>query len=75
MSRGQNIVIAWRSEEVKADRAAGLAGELVRLKVDVMVVSGTGAKTPVSPSRSPCRFGRTRCFGSSGNFKTGRVGR
>ena len=37
---GKNIVIEWRSAEGKADRLPGLAAELVRLKVDIIVSAG-----------------------------------
>ena len=37
---GQNIVIEWRSAEGKVDRLPALAAELVRLKVDIVVVAG-----------------------------------
>jgi putative ABC transport system substrate-binding protein len=37
---GQNIVIEYRHAEGKVDRAPELAAELVRLKVDVIVVPG-----------------------------------
>ena len=37
---GKNIVIEWRSAEGKLDRLPDLAGELVRLKVDVIVTTG-----------------------------------
>jgi len=37
---GKNIVIEWRYAEGKADRLPGLAAELVRLKVDVIVTGG-----------------------------------
>ncbi len=37
---GKNIVIEWRSSEGKSERAPGLAAELVRLKVDVIVTAG-----------------------------------
>ena len=40
---GKNIVIEWRFAEDKADRLAGLAAELVRLKVEVIVTSGPAA--------------------------------
>jgi putative tryptophan/tyrosine transport system substrate-binding protein len=40
---GKNIVIEWRSIEGKADRLPGLAAELVRLKVDVIVTAGPQA--------------------------------
>src|SRR5262245_6525583 len=37
---GQNILIEYRYAEGKVDRLPDLAGELVRLKVDVIVVGG-----------------------------------
>src|SRR5215831_9026250 len=37
---GQNIAIEYRYAEGKNDRLPGLATELVRLKVDIIVVSG-----------------------------------
>jgi putative tryptophan/tyrosine transport system substrate-binding protein len=37
---GQNIAIEYRYAEGKIDRFAELAAELVRLKVDIMVVAG-----------------------------------
>jgi putative ABC transport system substrate-binding protein len=40
---GKNIVIEWRSSEGKADRLPGLAAELVRLKVDIIVSGGPTA--------------------------------
>jgi putative tryptophan/tyrosine transport system substrate-binding protein len=45
---GKNIVIEWRFAEGSADRLPGpdLAAELVRLKVDVIVTSGSGATRP-----------------------------
>jgi putative ABC transport system substrate-binding protein len=43
---GKNIVIEWRSSEGKADRLPGLAAELVRLKVDVIVTGGAAATRP-----------------------------
>jgi putative ABC transport system substrate-binding protein len=39
---GKNIVIEWRSGEGKRDRQPALAGELARLKVDVIVTVGAG---------------------------------
>jgi putative ABC transport system substrate-binding protein len=38
---GKNIVIEWRSAEGKSERVPALAAELVRLKVDVIVSSGS----------------------------------
>src|SRR5712692_7522934 len=43
---GQNIAIEWRYAEGQADRLPGLAAELVRLKVDVIVTGGAGATRP-----------------------------
>ena len=37
---GKNIVIEWGSSERKLDRLPGLAAELVRLKVDIIVTAG-----------------------------------
>ena len=37
---GQNIAIEYRYAEAKLDRAPALAAELVRLKVDIIVVAG-----------------------------------
>ena len=39
---GKNIVIEWRSSEGQLDRLSELATELVRLKVDVIVTTGSG---------------------------------
>ncbi len=44
---GKNIVIEYRYAEGKRDRLPALAGELVRLKVDVIVTAGGGA-TPAA---------------------------
>jgi putative ABC transport system substrate-binding protein len=43
---GKNIVIEWRSAEGKPDRLAGLAAELVRLNLDVVVTAGPAATRP-----------------------------
>jgi putative ABC transport system substrate-binding protein len=39
---GQNIAIEYRYSEGKVDRASELAAELVRLKVDIILVGGGG---------------------------------
>src|SRR5262245_62254294 len=39
---GQNIAIEYRYAEGKRDRTPELAAELVRLKVDIIVVAGYG---------------------------------
>src|SRR4030095_11399513 len=43
---GQSVAIEWRSGDGKADRLPGLAAELVRPKVDVIVTGGSGATGP-----------------------------
>ena len=40
---GQTVTIEYRWAEGKPDRLAGLVAELVRLRVDVIVLSGTAA--------------------------------
>jgi putative tryptophan/tyrosine transport system substrate-binding protein len=40
---GKNIVIEWRHAEGKLDRLPVLAGELVRLKVDIIITGGGNA--------------------------------
>ena len=40
-AEGKNIVIEWRYAEGKLDHLPALAAELVRLKVDIIVASGT----------------------------------
>jgi hypothetical protein len=43
---GQNIAIEYRYAEGKLDRLPELAAELVRLKLDIIVVSGGGQTGP-----------------------------
>jgi len=43
---GKNIVIEWRHAEGKADQLPGLAAELVRLKVDIVVSAGSTVTRP-----------------------------
>ena len=53
---GQNIAIEYRYAEGKRDRLPELAAELVRLKVDIIVVTGgdTGSGRPrMRPRRFP----------------------
>ena len=49
---GKNIIIEWRNSDGKIDNLPGLAAELVRLKVDVIVTAGPqvtrGAKEATS---------------------------
>src|SRR5215471_4589054 len=40
---GQNIRVEWRSADQRVDRLRDLAGELVRLKADVIVALGDDA--------------------------------
>jgi ABC-type uncharacterized transport system substrate-binding protein len=45
---GKNIVIEWRFAEGKFDRLPGFAADLVRLKVDVIVTTGSGSTRPAN---------------------------
>ena len=45
-TEGKNIVIEWRHAEGKADQLPGLAAELVRLKVDIVVSAGSTVTRP-----------------------------
>src|SRR5262245_2105272 len=49
---GQDIAFEWRSADGKADRLPGLAAELVRLRVDVIVTGGAGATRPAKAATS-----------------------
>jgi len=49
---GKNIQIELRSAEGKAERLAGLAAELVRLKVDILVAAQTPAATAAKQATS-----------------------
>ena len=49
---GRDIAFEWRSAEGKAERLPGLAAELVRLKVDVIVTGGAGATRPAKEATS-----------------------
>ena len=52
---GQNIAIEYRYAEGKLDRLPELAAELVRLKVDIIVVAG-GNRRSGRPRMRPRRF-------------------
>ena len=52
---GQNIAIEYRYAEGKRDRQPELAAELVRLKVDIIVVTG-GTGRSRRPRMRPRRF-------------------
>src|SRR4030095_6419096 len=52
---GQNIAIEYRYTEGKRDLAPGLAAELVRLKVDIIVVAGGDTWIQAAKNR-PGRF-------------------
>ncbi len=47
---GQNIAIEYRYAEAKVDRFAELAAEVVRLKVDIIVVAGGTIFVPAAMS-------------------------
>ena len=80
---GQNIAIEYRYTEGKRDRAPELAAELVRLKVDIIVVSG-GALGPGGqecdqddshrydgPGSDPVRAGHVESLARPGGNVTG----
>ena len=52
---GQNIAIEYRYAEGKRDRVPELAAELVRLKVDIIVVAGADRRSR-RPRMRPRRF-------------------
>ena len=49
---GKNIVIEYRYADGKADRERELAGELVRLKVDIIISAGSAATRPAKEATS-----------------------
>src|SRR5262245_10169713 len=49
---GKNIAIVFRTAEGKSERNADLAAELVRLKVDVIVVDNTAAALALKKATS-----------------------
>jgi putative tryptophan/tyrosine transport system substrate-binding protein len=49
---GKNIVIEWRYAEGKPERMSRLAGELVGLKVDVIVTGGSASTRPAKEATS-----------------------
>jgi putative tryptophan/tyrosine transport system substrate-binding protein len=49
---GKNIVVEYRHAEGKFDRLPGLAAELVRLKVDIIVTGGPQATRPAKQATS-----------------------
>ncbi|MBI3371487.1 MAG: ABC transporter substrate-binding protein [Betaproteobacteria bacterium] len=50
---GRNLVIEWRSAEGDNARLPGLAEELVRLKLDVLITAGTPTTLAVQKTASP----------------------
>ena len=69
---GQNIAIEYRYAEGKLDRAPELAAELVRLKVDIIVVAG-GA-TPIRAAKNATQDDSHRYGGRWGRSCRGRPG-
>ena len=55
-TEGQNIAIEYVYGEGKIDRAPELAAELVRLKVDIIVVAGGARMKSWQPRMLPRRF-------------------
>jgi putative tryptophan/tyrosine transport system substrate-binding protein len=83
-TEGQNIAIEYRYAEGKVDRVSELAAELVRLKVDIIVVSGgptsiraakNATKTipivMVGPGRDPVEAGIVESLARPGGNVTG----
>jgi ABC-type uncharacterized transport system substrate-binding protein len=83
---GQNIAIEWRSAEGKADRLPGLAAELVRLKVDVILAASGPASlnaareatktipiVMIASSRDPINTGLIHSYARPGGNVTGLV--
>jgi len=62
---GKNIAIEWRYAEGKLDRSPALAAELVRLKVDVLVLSG-GVEAAKQTKTTPVVFVATTDLVSTG---------
>lgn len=60
---GKNLVIEWRFADNKAERLPGLAAELVRMKVDVIVAGGTPAARAAQNATNTIPI----VFGSSGD--------
>ena len=56
---GQNIAIEYRYAEGRPDRAPEHAAELVRLKVDIIVVASGG---PVDPGGQECNQDDSHCY-------------
>jgi putative tryptophan/tyrosine transport system substrate-binding protein len=57
---GQNIVLEYRYAEGKRDRTPEIAAELVRLKVDIIMVAG--GITPIRAARMPLRQFPSLCW-------------
>src|SRR5262249_43915270 len=53
---GQNVAFEYRYSYGKLDRLPDLAGELVHLRVDIVVVSGGGIRRSGRPRMQPRRF-------------------
>ena len=60
---GENLVIEWRFADNKVERLPGLAAELVRMKVDVIVAGGTPAASAAQKATNTIPI----IFGSSGD--------
>ena len=79
---GQNILVEWRAAEGRTDRAETLAGELVRLRVDIIVAMLTPAvqaakkatsTIPIvmSPAGDPVKTGLVASLSRPGGNVTG----
>src|SRR5712664_2420647 len=74
---GQNIVVEYRWAANREDQLPALAGELVRLKVDVIVTSSTPAAQAAKRATTtiPCRDVRRRSRGKRPRGEPGPAGR
>ena len=72
---GKNVVIEWRSAEGKSDRLPDLVGELVRLKVDVIVTTGPGMTRSAKEATSTIPIVMTQDNDPVGNGFVARLAR
>ena len=67
---GKNIVVEYRYYEGNLDRVPGLVGELVQLKVDVLIVSSTS-----DTRRQASNHDDPYCRGDISGSRRGRIDR
>ena len=72
-TEGRNIVSEWRSAEGHSDRIPGLAAQLVRLRVDIIVAAGPEARQGAMGATSPSSIQKWReeaAYAKSGKTRT-----